>query len=185
MEGEESERRETREEKGSWSIEKLGVHFLAREFAWPSGRGPKIGISIPRSRAEDATVPRDGGRLRRSFRSSRLRTKEWKRMERDGKGWQEKDRKEGLENEEKREEEEEEVEKKMKKKKKKKKEREDNGGARSTENGGDWLLTHDSNDTRTYKSRCAPSSVRSSPYITMSYGCKPFKHRITRFTYCL
>lgn len=22
-----------------------------------------------------------------------------------------------------------------------------------------------------------------SPYITMSYGCKPFKHRITRFTY--
>lgn len=25
----------------------------------------------------------------------------------------------------------------------------------------------------------------SSPYITMSYGCKPFKHRITRFTYCL
>lgn len=55
----------------------------------------------------------------------------------------------------------------------------------STESGGARPLTHDSNDTRTYKSRCAPRSARSSPYITMSYGCKPFKHRITRFTYCL
>lgn len=58
------------------------------------------------------------------------------------------------------------------------------GGARGARGGG-RPLTHDSNDTRTYKSRRAPRSARSSPYITMSYGCKPFKHRITRFTYCL
>lgn len=138
-------RRRRRGEKRSRSIEKLGVHFFEGIRVAEYRRGPKIGISIPPSRTEDATAtatPRRG-EMAEGFvvlfgPPCERKGKEERRVE-----------------------------------------------SRESGEQGDWPLTHDSNDTRTYKSRRAPSSARPSPYITMSYGCKPFKHRITRFTYCL